>query len=119
MRRTSFQNSDRRLPHKQNKRGDATQAAMKKMIVGLSLLIIGTAGLAQKTFTQAVLNQMLNEYKKDSKAFFVNRLSPDFRYANPNGKYFGRTDIVKDEAEKYSTQRFCNLSFSNQAIWRW
>ena len=44
-------------------------------------------GFSQKIFTQATIEELVNEYKKDSKAFFNNRLSEDFRYTNSKGGF--------------------------------
>ena len=74
------------------------------MIV-LVLLTFGIAGFAQKMFTQATLKEMLNEYKKDSNAFFINRLSEDFRYSNPQGSYVKKSDVVKGGSEKGMTTK--------------
>ena len=60
---------------------------MKKIIITLALLIFSLAGFSQKIFTQATLDELINEYKKDSKAFFNNRLSEDFRYTNSKGGF--------------------------------
>jgi ketosteroid isomerase-like protein len=60
---------------------------MKKIIITLALLIFSFAGFSQKIFTQATLDELVNEYKKDSKAFFNNRLSEDFRYINRKGGF--------------------------------
>jgi hypothetical protein len=53
---------------------------MKKCMICLALLTLGFVGFTQKRFTQATLKGMLEEYKRDSNAFFINRLSEDFRY---------------------------------------
>ena len=42
---------------------------------------------------------MYDEYKKDSKAFFINRLSEDFRYTNPQGKFVYKSDVAKGGAQ--------------------
>jgi hypothetical protein len=68
---------------------------MKKYMVFLALLISGFVSMAQSTFTQAIFEEMSNDYKKDSKAFFINRLSEDFRYSNPHGKFFYKSDVAK------------------------
>ena len=69
-------------------------------MISLALLTFGFAGFAQKTFTQATLNEMLEEYKKDSKAFFINRLSENFRYSNPQGKFLHKSDITIGGTQK-------------------
>jgi ketosteroid isomerase-like protein len=60
---------------------------MKKIIITLALLIFSLVGFSQKIFTQATLDELINEYKKDSKAFFNNRLSEDWRYINRKGGF--------------------------------
>lgn len=73
---------------------------MKTNLLTLALLVFNTAGFAQSTFTQATLNDIIAEYKANSKAFFTNRLSDDFRYANPQGAYQNRNDIITQDAQK-------------------
>ncbi|WP_018616638.1 hypothetical protein [Segetibacter koreensis] len=73
---------------------------MKKYIISLALLTIGFVGLAQKTFTKATLKEMLEEYKRDSKAFFINRLSEDFRYSNLQGKFLRKSDITTSGSQR-------------------
>jgi len=67
---------------------------MKKCMISLALLTLGFAGFAQKTFTQATLKEMLEEYQRDSNAFFINRLSEDFRYSNPQGRLYTRAMLL-------------------------
>ena len=67
---------------------------MKKYIIFIALLTFGFVGLAQSTFTQATFKEMLDAYKSDSKAFFINRLSEDFRYSNPQGKFLHKSDVA-------------------------
>ena len=69
-------------------------------MISLALLTFGFAGFAQKTFTQATLKEMLEEYKRDSKEFFINRLSEDFRYSNPQGKFIHKSDITIGGTQK-------------------
>jgi hypothetical protein len=83
-----------------NKRGDVTQKAMKRCIISLALLTLGFSGFAQKTFTQATLKEMLEEYKRDSNAFFINRLSEDFRYCTARGKFLNKSDIAMIGTQK-------------------
>jgi len=64
-------------------------------MIFLALLTFGFAGLAQNTFKEATFKEMSEEYKKDSKAFIINRLSEDFRYSNPQGKFLLKSDIAK------------------------
>ena len=64
-------------------------------MIFLALLSAGFVSLAQSTFTQAIFKEMSNDYKRDSKAFFINRLSEDFRYSNPQGKFLRKSDVAK------------------------
>ena len=59
--------------------------------------------MAQSTFTQATLKEMLDEHKKDNKAFFIDRLSEDFRYSNPKGKFLQKKDVLPKETAKIIT----------------
>lgn len=77
---------------------------MKSCMISLALLTFVVVGFAQKTFTQATLKEMWAEYKKDSKAFFINRLSEDFRYSNPQGKFLYKSDITTGGAQKMVSQ---------------
>lgn len=74
---------------------------MKKLILTLSLLCFSSILFAQKTFTMATFNGILVEYGKDSKAFFTNRLSNDFRYISAEGTFSNRDAIVARDAQKY------------------
>src|SRR5215213_9895903 len=76
---------------------------MKKYMIFLALLTFGFVGLAQSTFTQATFKEMSDEYKKDSKAFFINRLSEDFRYSNPQGKFLHKRDVTTNDPQKVLT----------------
>ena len=73
---------------------------MKTKLFALALLLISTATFAQKPFTQATLNEIQEEYKTNSKAFFTKWLSDDFRYTNPKGVFQNRQDIVAQDAQK-------------------
>ncbi|HET9745255.1 MAG TPA: hypothetical protein VFP97_06060 [Chitinophagaceae bacterium] len=73
---------------------------MKTCVISLALIISGFVGFAQKTFTQDILKGMLEEFKRDSKAFFINRLSEDFRYSNPQGKFLRKNDITTTGTQK-------------------
>ena len=73
---------------------------MKKYSIFFALLGLGIVGLAQDTFTKTTFQEMLEEYKKDSKAFFINRLSDDFRYSNEDGKFLYKNEIIKGEPQK-------------------
>jgi Domain of unknown function (DUF4440) len=50
-------------------------------------------------FTAATLNELVNEYKKDSKAFFNNRLSEDFKYINRKGGFQPQKDFLGGTAQ--------------------
>src|SRR5687768_6432069 len=76
---------------------------MKTYMISLALLTFGFVGFAQRTFTQATIKEMLEEYKRDSKAFFINRLSEDFRYSNPEGKFLHKSDVTTSDAQKIVT----------------
>jgi hypothetical protein len=76
---------------------------MKKFLIFFALLTFGIVGLAQSTFTQATLQEMLDEHKKDNKAFFIDRLSEDFRYSNPKGKFLQKKDVLPKETAKIIT----------------
>ena len=60
----------------------------------------GFISLGQSTFKEATFQEMSGEYKKDSKAFFINRLSEDFRYTNPQGKLLTKSDVAKAGTQK-------------------
>jgi len=101
-----------------NKRGDVTQKAMKKCMISLALLTLGFASFAQKTFTQATLKEMLKEYQRDSNAFFINRLSEDFRYSNPQGKFLHKSDVAIGGTQKMvSTSDAQKIVTTLQAIY--
>ncbi|MFY7908959.1 MAG: nuclear transport factor 2 family protein [Emticicia sp.] len=74
---------------------------MKKLILTLSLLGFSSILFAQKSFTMATFNGILAEYGKDSKAFFSNRLSNDFRYISAEGTFSNRDEIVARDSQKY------------------
>ena len=69
-------------------------------MIFLPLLTFGFVSLAQSTFKESTFKEMSDEYKRDSKAFFVNRLSEDFRYSNPQGKFLLKSDIIKGGTQK-------------------
>jgi hypothetical protein len=73
---------------------------MRTYFFSLALLLTSAAGFAQTTFTKATLDEILAEYKTNSKAFFTNRLSTDFRYTTSKGAYQNWGDIVSGEAQK-------------------
>jgi hypothetical protein len=60
---------------------------MKKLIFLISFLTTTGFSFAQN-FTQATLHEILEEYKKDTNAFFNSRLTADFRYIN-KGSFSG------------------------------
>jgi hypothetical protein len=73
---------------------------MKSGIFCLAFLTLGFVSCAQKTFTQATLNEMGEAYKRDSNAFFINRLSEDFSYTNPQGTFLHKSDITIGGTQK-------------------
>ncbi|RYE56716.1 MAG: nuclear transport factor 2 family protein [Sphingobacteriales bacterium] len=73
---------------------------MKKYIITIALLTFGFITLAQNTFTQATFRELLDEYKKDNKAFLMDRLAEDFRYSNPKGKFLQKKDVIPTETAK-------------------
>lgn len=52
-----------------------------------------------KPFTKETLNEILAEYRTDSKAFFNKYLSLDFRYTNPKGSYQYQKDFLGGTAQ--------------------
>ena len=66
----------------------------------LALLTFALVGLAQSKFKEATFKEMSDEYKRDSKAFFINRLSEDFRYSNPQGKFLYKSDVARIGTQK-------------------
>jgi hypothetical protein len=102
---------------KQTWRRNAT--AMKKYMICLALLTFGFVSWAQSTFKEATFKVMYDEYKKDSKAFFINRLSEDFRYSNPQGKFLHKSDIARGGTQKVvSTSDAQKIVTTLQAIER-
>ena len=79
---------------------------MKTKLFTLALLLISAGSFAQKAFTQATLIEIGEEYKANSKAFFMNRLSDNFRYTTPKGAYQNRNDIVSQDAQKILKTEF-------------
>lgn len=79
---------------------------MKTKLLTLALLLISAGTSAQKTFTLATLNEIGEEYKTNSKAFFTKWLSADFRYTTPTGTYLNRNDIVSGDAQKILKTEF-------------
>src|SRR5688572_5416814 len=73
---------------------------MKKYMILLALLTFGFVSLAQSTFKEATFKEMSDEYKQDSKAFFINRLSEEFRYSNPEGKFLYKSDVARIGTQK-------------------
>jgi hypothetical protein len=92
---------------------------MKKYMIFLVLLTFGLGSFAQKTFTQATLKEMLVEYKQDSNEFFINRLSEDFRYSNPQGKFLRKSDVTIGGTKKLgSTSDAQKIVTTLQATYR-
>jgi hypothetical protein len=90
---------------------------MKKYLIFFALVTFGFVSLAQSRFTQSSINEMSFEYKRDSKAFFINRLSEDFRYSNPQGKFLHKSDVAKGGTQKVvSTSDAQKIVTSLQAI---
>ena len=73
---------------------------MRTKLFTLALLLISAVSFAQTAFTKVTLDEILTEYKTNSKAFFMNRLSDDFRYTTPNGTYQTRKDILGGDPQK-------------------
>ncbi len=67
---------------------------MKKIFVLLLIFGCSLTGFAQNTFTKETLKEILDEYKKDSKAFFNNRLTDDFRNTTQQGTYRYKAEVV-------------------------
>lgn len=65
----------------------------------LALLFTSAASFAQPAFTKAVLAEIGQEYQKDSKAFYTNRLAPEFRFMHPGGIYLNRNAIVAQPSQ--------------------
>ena len=59
----------------------------------------GEATDFQKPFTKETLNEILEEYKTDSKAFFNKYLSSDFRYTNQMGSYQYQKEFLGGTAQ--------------------
>ena len=90
---------------------------MKKYILFIALLTFAFVSLAQSTFTQATFKEMSDEFKRDSKAFFINRLSEDFRYINPQGKILRKSDVAKGGTQHiFSTSDAQKIVTTLQAI---
>lgn len=53
----------------------------------------------QEPFTKETLNEILEEYKTDSKAFFNKYLSSDFRYTNQQGSYQYQKEFLGGTAQ--------------------
>jgi len=79
---------------------------MKTKLLSLALLLMSAGAFAQKPFTLATLNEIGEEYKTNSKAFFTNWLSADFRYTTPKGVYQGRNDVISGDAQKILKTEF-------------
>ncbi len=72
---------------------------MKKLIFLISFLTTTGFSFAQN-FTQATLHEILEEYKKDTNAFFNSRLTADFRYINKDGAFQDRQEIITANPQK-------------------
>ena len=73
---------------------------MRTPLLLLAGLLISAASFAQTAFTLATLDEIGEEYKTNSKAFFTSRLSDDFRYTTTKGVYLTRKDIIGRDAQK-------------------
>ena len=88
-------------------------------MIFLALLTFGLVSLAQSKFTQASFKEMSVEYNRDSKEFFINRLSEDFRYSNPQGKFLHKSDVTIGGTQKVvSTSDAQKIVTTIQAIER-
>lgn len=56
-------------------------------------------GGEDNTFTTQMQQKIENEYKTDSKAFYANRLSDDFRYATVQGSYLTKEMVLKSDKQ--------------------
>lgn len=55
-----------------------------------------------------------NEYKTDSKAFYANRLSDDFRYSTVQGSYLTKEMVLKGDKQNFiSTEMLQPLIFQS------
>lgn len=73
---------------------------MKKLIIFLALVPVGFICRAQNTFKEVVFKEMSEAYKKDVNAFFINRLSEDFRYIDPQGRLLRKTDVARGGTQR-------------------
>ena len=88
-------------------------------MIFVALLTFGFVSLAQSTFNEATFKEMFDEYKRDSKAFFINRLSEEFRYSNPQGKFLRKSDVARGGTQKIvSTSDAQKIVTTLQAIER-
>ncbi len=85
---------------------------MKKYIITLAFLTFGFVGFAQKTFTAETMKEILDEYKKDSKAFFINRLSDDFRGFPVDGKIQNKEFVLKGDKQNIVSTEIQQLVIS-------
>lgn len=76
---------------------------MKKLTLTLAFLSGCLLGFSQKNFTTATLQQILDEYKKDSKTYFINYLSDDFRDINSQGIFQNKKEIIKANSQNILT----------------
>lgn len=56
-------------------------------------------GGEDNTLTTQMQQKIGNEYKTDSKAFYANRLSDDFRYATVQGNYLTKEMVLKSDKQ--------------------
>ncbi|HAK75840.1 MAG TPA: hypothetical protein DCM71_02775 [Runella sp.] len=56
-------------------------------------------GGEDNTLTTQMQQKIGNEYKTDSKAFYANRLSDDFRYATVQGSYLTKEMVLKSDKQ--------------------
>ena len=82
---------------------------MKSLIVFFVCTCIAIHTFSQNKFTKATLDGIIKEYIKDSKTFFTSRLSSDFRYITPEGKFQGREDIIAGDRQKIVSTEIQNL----------
>ncbi len=85
---------------------------MKKIFVLLLIFGCSLTGFAQNTFTKETLKEILDEYKKDSKAFFNNRSTDDFRNTTQQGTY-----RYKAEVAAWGTQNIASTEILEPVIY--
>lgn len=71
-------------------------------------------GGEDNTFTTQMQQKIENEYKTDSKAFYANRLSDDFRYSTVQGSYLTKEMVLKGDKQNFiSTEMLQPLIFQS------